>query len=128
MHDQSDNTHTCDGVEITPGLRVWSPYTMQWGTVEEGNWKYRGVIDPGGQYFNGWYYVLGDDGRSSLLNGTRFATVDTVTYTTDPQACRCGHSEIDHVCDDPSSPVTVFRPCYSCRCFQFSTLASDIRR
>jgi hypothetical protein len=87
MQDQSDNYHTYDGVGITPGLRVWSPYTMSWGTVEDDNWTSRGELTgPGGKYFDGWYYVRSDDGRSDLLNGTRFATVDMVTHSKDPKA------------------------------------------
>jgi hypothetical protein len=76
MQDQSDNYHTFDGVEITPNLRVWSPYTMEWGTVLESNWKYKGLTDPGGEYFDGWWKIRGDTpAGSALLNGTRMAHV-----------------------------------------------------
>lgn len=75
MEDRSDNYHTYDGVEITPGLRVWSPYPYQWGNVDEAQF-----VDPspitgvGGQYFDGWYKVRLDDGKMETLNGTRMAS------------------------------------------------------
>jgi hypothetical protein len=75
MQDQSDLYHTFDGAEITPDLRVWSPYSYQWGSVEASNW-YRGALtQPGGDYFDGWYWVRADNGRSDLLNGTRMSSV-----------------------------------------------------
>lgn len=87
MQDLSDNYHTYDGVEITPNLRVWSPYTMSWGTVLVTNWKYQGLTDPGGQYFNGWWKIGNDDGTGALLNGTRMAHVSPDPNTPpDPQA------------------------------------------
>ena len=84
MPDMSDNYHTWDGVKIEPNLRVWSPYTMSWGTVEPSNWKYQGLTDPGGEYFNGWYYIKSDDGKSDQLNGTRMASIDPSGEHPDP--------------------------------------------
>lgn len=76
MEDQSDNYHTFDGVEIVSGLRVFSPYPFKWGTIDPGNYKYKGRTDPNGEMFDGWYTVTHDDGTSSTLNGTRMATSD----------------------------------------------------
>lgn len=39
--------------------------------------------------------------------------------------CRCGHGEIDHVCDNPGSPVDPFRPCFMCGCFGYSPVGSE---
>lgn len=75
MQDQSDHFHTYDGVKITPGLRVWSPYPYAWGTVDPDDWKWDGPCSPTGEYFDGWYHVILDDGKGTeLLNGTRMAT------------------------------------------------------
>lgn len=109
MQDQSDNYHTYDGVEIKPGLRVWSPYTMSWGTVEPSNWKYQGISDPGGKYFDGWYYVKQDDtGRSASLNGTRFATQNLTNGVPDPQAKKGEDEEVGEAAaaefDSPGAP------------------------
>jgi len=83
--DRSDNYHTWDGVKITPGLRVWSPYPYQWGNVDPDNWKYQGTTSPSGEYFDGWYRVKLDDDSSELLNGTRMATVDPSGQNPDPK-------------------------------------------
>ena len=75
MEDRSDNFHTYDGVKITPGLRVWSPYPYQWGNVDAKQFEDPSPITGiGGQYFDGWYRVTMDDGKSETLNGTRMSS------------------------------------------------------
>ncbi|AZM47848.1 hypothetical protein DMB38_20485 [Streptomyces sp. WAC 06738] len=73
MRDLSDETHTFDGVEITPGLRVLD-YDRKWGVVDPEQFERKGMCDPGGEYFNGWYEIKRDDGSRSLMNGTRLTT------------------------------------------------------
>lgn len=67
---------TDNGVEITPGLRVFTN-DWEWGTVLEENWKYQGPTDPGGEHFDGWFRVRldlqGDEGYR-LYNGERMTT------------------------------------------------------
>ncbi|WP_181785659.1 hypothetical protein [Streptomyces phytophilus] len=76
MKDQSDKTHTYDGVEIRAGLRVFNYYDRKWGVVEPEQFQRTGVADPNGEYFDGWYSVFHDDGSTALLNGHRLSTVD----------------------------------------------------
>jgi hypothetical protein len=64
---------TSDGVEITAGLRVFTNDWV-WGTVSARQFERGGMTDPGGQYFDGWYDVELDTGRTALLNGERMTT------------------------------------------------------
>ncbi|MEV8601857.1 hypothetical protein AB0465_18485 [Streptomyces griseoviridis] len=73
MKDRSDITHTFDGVEITPGLRVLD-YDRKWGVVDPAQFERGGDLDPGGKHFNGWYDIKRDDGSTSLMNGERLTT------------------------------------------------------
>lgn len=78
MIDSSDDTHTFDGVVITPGMRVYNYYDCEWGTIDArqfadgaGNPHPTG---PGGQYFNGWYDFVSEAGIARRLDGSRMAT------------------------------------------------------
>ncbi len=71
--------YTADGVEITPGLRVLD-YDHRWGVVTEEQFTDGGLLSPGGEYFDGWYYVRADedlpDSRGTRFNGERLTTKD----------------------------------------------------
>jgi hypothetical protein len=78
--DRSDQTHTADGVEITPGLWVWDNDLESVQVDPEqfpGGSRYRGELTGVfGQYWDGWYNMIRPDGtRSAIMNGTRMATV-----------------------------------------------------
>ena len=67
---------TDDGVEITPGLRVFTN-DWEWGTVLPEQFTRGGSCDPGGKYFDGWFRVALDtnpgDTRGGLYNGERMS-------------------------------------------------------
>lgn len=71
---------TYDGVEIIPGLRVFTT-SARWGTVEANQFTRGRSTDPGGEFFDGWFDVVEDDdkgqpgGGTVLLNGERMSTV-----------------------------------------------------
>lgn len=66
---------TADRVPITPGLRVLD-YDRRWGTVYPDQFMDDGMMTPGGEYFDGWYYVQsdGDDRPYKKFNGERMTT------------------------------------------------------
>lgn len=64
---------TDNGVEITPGLRVFTNDWV-WGEVCPEQFESGSVLDPGGQYFNGWFKVKLESGKISLYNGERLST------------------------------------------------------
>lgn len=67
--------YTSDGVEITPGLRVMT-IDVKWGTVEPEQFTRERSTDPGGEYFDGWFDVLYEDGTKTLMNGERMRTTE----------------------------------------------------
>ncbi|MFJ2420174.1 hypothetical protein [Streptomyces brevispora] len=69
---KSDKTHTCEGIEIKPDLRVFNYYDRKWGQVTPAQFERTGELTPGDDLFNGWY----DDGSTALLNGHRMSTYD----------------------------------------------------
>lgn len=80
MQDRSDQTHTVDGVEISPGLWVWDNNLDSVQVDPEqfpGGARYRGeTTGVFGQYWDGWYDTQNADGtRAALLNGERMVTV-----------------------------------------------------
>ena len=80
--DRSDNFHTSDGVEITPNLRVFG-YDMEWGNVEPLQFGRTGPTSIRfGQFFDGWYTVVWDSGKTDIANGTRMA--HRTPLSTDP--------------------------------------------
>lgn len=76
MHDRSDDTHTADGVEITPGLWVWnndlkSVQVKPEQFVGEARTRLFREADPTATvYSRVWYDTTGGS-----FNGTRMATV-----------------------------------------------------
>ncbi|MFE0472635.1 hypothetical protein ACFW2V_13570 [Streptomyces sp. NPDC058947] len=60
---------TSNNVPITPGLRVLD-YDRQEGRVAVPQFMATSSLAPGGEYFNGWYYV-DVDGSAKLFNGER---------------------------------------------------------
>jgi hypothetical protein len=64
--------YTYDGVEITPGLRVWT-HNACWGTVDADQVTRGGSCDPGGEYFDGFFRVNEETGSCPLLNGERMS-------------------------------------------------------
>lgn len=68
---------TTDRAAITPGLRVLD-YDRRWGIVEPSQFMDDGMMAPGGQYFDGWYYVQrdGDERAYKKFNGERLITKD----------------------------------------------------
>lgn len=79
MKDQSDLTHTVDGVEITPGLWVWDNNldSVQVDPAQfPGAPQYSELTDVGGKYWDGWYRTRTPDGGfGAVLNGERMVTV-----------------------------------------------------
>jgi hypothetical protein len=63
---------TSDGKPIMPGLRVLD-YDHREGAVEPGQFMDDGMMCPGGEHFDGWYYVVsdGETGRGKPFNGER---------------------------------------------------------
>lgn len=80
-----ESYRTANGVVISPGLRVITN-DLIWGTVEAAQFTDGGPLDPGGEYFDGWFYVMYDDGRRGRFNGERMSTRDTISGSTDPRA------------------------------------------
>lgn len=61
---------TEDGVHLKEGDRAFSVYTMTWGTITNlGRWNEGS--DPKSDY---WFDFVQDDGKTSLLNGSRIAS------------------------------------------------------
>lgn len=65
--------YTSDGVAITPGLRV-QDNNLKWGLVEAPQFFDDGMLMPGGQYFDHWYYVVRENGHRERFNGERLTT------------------------------------------------------
>jgi len=61
---------TSNGVAIRAGLRVLD-YDRKTGSVGHAQFTRGGSCDPGGEYFNGWFEVVRDDGSTALFNGER---------------------------------------------------------
>ena len=61
---------TSNGVAIRAGLRVLD-YDRKEGSVGHAQFTRGGSCDPGGEYFNGWFEVVRDDGSTRLFNGER---------------------------------------------------------
>lgn len=80
MIDRSDNFHTVDGVRIVPNLRVFG-YDGVWGNVDPCTWS-NDYGHPDGEFFDGWYRVVWDNGRKDIANGTRMIT--RTPLSTDP--------------------------------------------
>ena len=54
---------TADGYKVNEGDRVFSHYTMTWGTIREAkDWGDNNGI---------WFDFVDDDGKRTLLNGER---------------------------------------------------------
>lgn len=77
MEDRSNDTHTADGVEITPGLWVWNNnldsvmVTPEQFATPEAKARLFARADPGKTvYSDVWYDTTGGS-----YNGTRMATV-----------------------------------------------------
>lgn len=66
--------HTVDGVALTPGMRVFNYYDHEWGTLPAEQFAADGMLNPGGECFNGWYDFVSEDGVTRLLNGERLST------------------------------------------------------
>lgn len=51
-------------------------YDRRWGTVYPDQFMDDGMMTPGGEYFDGWYYVQsdGDDRPYKKFNGERMTT------------------------------------------------------
>lgn len=62
---------TADGVKITDGGRLWNYYDCKWVTVEFGDSM---SLSPTGEYWDGWFTVVDEDGNRSTLNGERMAS------------------------------------------------------
>lgn len=85
---------TSDGVEITPGLRVFTN-DWKWGTVVPEQWRERGAYSVHSVTFDGWFQVRHDDSPlrdgfgwaygTIMLNGDRMATVSPPGAPKDPQ-------------------------------------------
>jgi hypothetical protein len=68
---------TDDGVEITPGLRVFTNDAC-WGTVEAQQFERGGRANPGGDLFDGWFQVELENGAGTRsYDGERMSTVKT---------------------------------------------------
>ncbi|MBQ6358489.1 MAG: hypothetical protein IJI97_05970 [Clostridia bacterium] len=65
--------YTSDGVEITPGLKVMTN-EVKWGIIDPAQFTSGRSTHPGGEYFNGWFDVLYEDGSRVLMNGERLRT------------------------------------------------------
>lgn len=61
---------TSNGTPITPGLRVLD-YDQRKGHVVAPQFMATSALAPGGEYFDGWYYVEADEGSTRLFNGSR---------------------------------------------------------
>lgn len=61
---------TSNGVVIRPGLRVLD-YDRKKGSVGYVQFTRGGSCDPGGEYFDGWFEIVRDDGSTSQMNGER---------------------------------------------------------
>jgi hypothetical protein len=63
---------TSNGVPITPGLRV-QENNKRLGTVDAAQFMNGGMLVPGGECFDHWYYVLRDDESRAVerFNGER---------------------------------------------------------
>jgi hypothetical protein len=76
MQDQSNDTHTADGVEITPGLWVWNndlksvKVTEEQFSTEEARARLFREADPTATVYSKVWY----DTTSGSFNGTRMAT------------------------------------------------------
>lgn len=78
--------YTDNGVEITPGLRVMTN-DWKWGTVEPKQFTNGGMTYPGGELFDGWFFVIYDgDERGSRFNGERLTTRAPMGAPKDPKA------------------------------------------
>lgn len=134
MQDRSDNTHTTDGVEITPGLWVWDN-NLDSRQVSPGNWPAEDAEPRSGQvgspHFDGWYDTLDAEGkRAGLSNGTRMITVFRGALGEDPplraedyqgmrwadaKAAAAGHEiSIDGPLDYPGGKDGMYRSRCSC--------------
>lgn len=83
--------YTDDGVEITPGLRVftndWSWYVVgskQFTERDDNGEPY--LNNPGGQYFDGWFRCWPEgtsesEGNGTIYNGERMTTREPHHYT-----------------------------------------------
>lgn len=113
MLDRSDKTHTHDGAKIESGMRVLD-YDRKWGIVDPAQFTRGGSCDPGGEYFDGWYEILRDDGSTSRMNGTRMTTK---AERQTPDLLECGHPPVpsDGVGTGyGTDPKTDKRFCYPC--------------
>ncbi|WP_424863042.1 hypothetical protein [Streptomyces sp. MMS24-I29] len=88
--DRSDQTHTVDGAEIVPGMRVLD-YDRKWGIVDPTQFTRGGDFDPGGKHFDGWYDIVRDDGSTSRMNSTRLTTQAPYEM---PDLLECGHPPV----------------------------------
>lgn len=66
---------TSDRVEITPGLKVMTN-EAKWGVIDPAQFIRGCNTDPGGQYFDGWFIVLYENGDRALMNGERLRTTE----------------------------------------------------
>ncbi|MGW3274938.1 hypothetical protein ACWDFH_26210 [Streptomyces kronopolitis] len=112
MRDRSDTTHTVDGAKIEPGIRVLD-YDRKWGIVDPNQFTRGGDFDPGGQYFDGWYDIVRDDGSTSRMNGTRMTTR---AERRTPDLLECGHPPVPAEMGTgyARDPETDYRRCYPC--------------
>lgn len=59
---------TADGKPITDGMRLWNYYDMRPGVI---SFRESGITR---RFFDGWFRMIEDDGRTTLINGERLAT------------------------------------------------------
>lgn len=67
---------TSDGRPILPGLRVLD-YDRREGRVKPAQFMQDGLLRPGGEHFDHWYFVVPDGkaGRGRAFNGERLKTL-----------------------------------------------------
>lgn len=68
------HTHTSDGVEVTPDLRVLTS-DGRTGVVPAAQFGWKDPYSPGGPYFNGKYWVRLDDGPMRQYTGAQLRTI-----------------------------------------------------
>lgn len=88
--DRSGKYHTVDGVMISPNLRVFDTKNWVWGNVDPYSWSlaadiknvHETIYYPGSKHFDGYYWVVLDNGYRILTNGRRMMT--QTPQSTDP--------------------------------------------
>lgn len=65
--------YTSDGVEITPGLKVMTN-EAKWGVIDPEQFGTGRSTKVGGEFFDGWFDVLYENGDKVPMNGERLRT------------------------------------------------------